>query len=220
MTSARQNILARLQAVKTGMLKQLSPKPATKQIDSALEVFSRCLEQNHAEVLHVDQRNLPATLEQLLQKKTIQSLITTEEFAYLTSVKQLEVVSATKAKVLNKDDLFYQVDAGLTLAKFGIAETGSLVLWLDQHQPRSISLVPPIHICVLYADNLYPTFAEFISSMNIYCSGALPTNVVLVSGPSKTADIQQTLAYGAHGPKQLIVLIVNRESDLTTAFGS
>ena len=39
--------------------------------------------------------------------------------------------------------------------------------------------------------------------------GALPTNALLVSGPSKTADIQQTLAYGAHGPRELIVLIVH-----------
>ena len=42
-------------------------------------------------------------------------------------------------------------------------------------------------------------------------SDGLPTNVILVSSPSKTADIQQTLAYGAHGPKQLIVLLVEDE---------
>ena len=39
-------------------------------------------------------------------------------------------------------------------------------------------------------------------------AGGLPTNALLVSGPSKTADIQQTLAYGAHGPKELLVLIL------------
>jgi len=39
-------------------------------------------------------------------------------------------------------------------------------------------------------------------------AGAMPTNALLVSGPSKTADIQQTLAYGAHGPKELLVLIL------------
>ena len=41
----------------------------------------------------------------------------------------------------------------------------------------------------------------------------MPTNALLISGPSKTADIQQTLAYGAHGPKELIVLVINAEGE-------
>jgi len=45
-------------------------------------------------------------------------------------------------------------------------------------------------------------------------AGGLPTNALLISGPSKTADIQQTLAYGAHGPKELIVLVINAEGDV------
>jgi hypothetical protein len=44
-------------------------------------------------------------------------------------------------------------------------------------------------------------------------AAGLPTNALLISGPSKTADIQQTLAYGAHGPKELIVLVINAEGD-------
>lgn len=219
MSNAKQQILSRLQAAKMGILKQLSPKPIAKQIGTPMEIFCRCLQQNHAEVIQLSQADLPAELTQLIQRKGIKSLVTTQDVAYLTSVPQLEILPATKKTLLDKSDLFYRFDAGLTTAKFGIAETGSLVLWLDKDQPRSISLVPPIHICVFYAECLYPTFAHLVNSINIYCSGQLPTNVVLVSGPSKTADIQQTLAYGAHGPKELIVLIVNRQPDQMAAFG-
>nr|WP_306288151.1 LUD domain-containing protein [Pseudoalteromonas sp. WY3] len=56
------------------------------------------------------------------------------------------------------------------------------------------------------AKTLYPTFSELLEKEQWH--NKLPTNVVFISGPSKTADIQQTLAYGAHGPKELIVLII------------
>ena len=69
-----------------------------------------------------------------------------------------------------------------------------------------MSLVPPIHIAVLEASGLYSTFHEAMHEQN-WASG-MPTNALLVSGPSKTADIEQTLAYGVHGPKELIVLVV------------
>ena len=74
-----------------------------------------------------------------------------------------------------------------------------------------MSLVPPLHIALVYADRLH---ADLHAAMRAeqWASG-MPTNLVLVSGPSKTSDIQQTLAYGAHGPRELWVVIVEREGD-------
>ncbi|MHA7684331.1 LutC/YkgG family protein [Cupriavidus sp. PET2-C1] len=105
-----------------------------------------------------------------------------------------------------KAELFDTVDAGFTVARSGIAATGTLVLAPDAQTPRTVSLVPPLHIALIYAETLYP---------DLHCaaraerwSAGMPTNLVLVSGPSKTSDIQQTLAYGAHGPRELWVIIV------------
>ena len=68
-----------------------------------------------------------------------------------------------------------------------------------------MSLVPPVHIVLLDASKIYNTFFEAQQAEG--WANGLPTNSLLISGPSKTADIQQTLAYGAHGPKELVVLI-------------
>jgi L-lactate dehydrogenase complex protein LldG len=106
-----------------------------------------------------------------------------------------------------KDELFADIDFALTGARGGLAESGSLVLWPSAAEPRLMSLVPPVHVAVLRADDLYENFAAMIADER--WAGGMPTNALLVSGPSKTADIEQTLAYGIHGPKTLITLLID-----------
>ena len=100
----------------------------------------------------------------------------------------------------------FTVDAGITSAAGAIAETGALILWPSEKEPRLMSIVPPIHIAVLKANTIHNSLSEVMQEEN--WPAKMPTNVVLVSGPSKTADIEMTLAFGVHGPKELIVLIL------------
>uniref|UniRef100_UPI0011864AAF LutC/YkgG family protein n=1 Tax=Ideonella sp. A 288 TaxID=1962181 RepID=UPI0011864AAF len=105
-----------------------------------------------------------------------------------------------------KTELFDTIDAGITSAEAGIADTGTLVLRPGAHEPRTLSLVPPVHIAVLRASRLYAGLPAALYALRV--ADDLPTNLLLVTGPSKTADIQQVLAYGAHGPKELIIVLV------------
>jgi L-lactate dehydrogenase complex protein LldG len=105
-----------------------------------------------------------------------------------------------------KEALFFSIDGAVTSARAGIAETGTLVLWPDPAEPRTLSLVPPVHFAVLEQAALYATFAELVEGQQ--WKNGMPTNALLVSGPSKSADIEQTLAYGIHGPVELVVLLV------------
>ena len=111
-----------------------------------------------------------------------------------------------KYPVEKSKDLLFEIDAAITTVHGGIAETGSLILFPTKNEPRLMSLVPPIHIAVLYASNIYNTFREAMISEN--WSSKMPTNALLISGPSKTADIEQTLVYGIHGCKELVVLLI------------
>ena len=103
-----------------------------------------------------------------------------------------------------KKELF-QIDAGITAACGGVADTGAVVLWPTGDEPRLISLVPAVHIAVLEADKIYNSLTEMMT-VEKWLDG-MPTNVLLISGPSKTADIEFTLVFGVHGPKELVVLI-------------
>lgn len=68
-----------------------------------------------------------------------------------------------------------------------------------------MSLVPPVHFALLEADQIVDNPVGVDGKE--HWAQSMPTNALLISGPSKTADIQQTLAYGAHGPKELVVLL-------------
>jgi L-lactate dehydrogenase complex protein LldG len=101
----------------------------------------------------------------------------------------------------------FGIDAGITSTLGAIAEIGAIILWPSEKEPRLMSLIPPIHIAVLDAAKIYNSFCEVIQ--NEKWPQKMPTNVLLISGPSKTADIELILAFGVHGPKELIVLIVD-----------
>ncbi len=96
---------------------------------------------------------------------------------------------------------------GLTSATAGIAATGSIVLDSRRGGGRLASLLPPVHVCVLPADRIVATPAEVLRGLGDDPE-ALPPSLVLVTGPSRTGDIEQLLTIGAHGPTALHVIVV------------
>ena len=108
-----------------------------------------------------------------------------------------------------KAELFGTVDAGFTVARSGIAATGTLVLAPDADSPRTVSLVPPLHIALVYAHTLHADLHQALHAER--WQDGMPANLVLATGPSRTSDIQQTLAFGAHGPRWTWVVIVTGE---------
>ncbi len=219
--NARARILARLSqapAPEALPLPDLEPwKPAVPPAGSRerLDLFKALMLAAHAEVHETDEQAWPGLLLELARQKNVRTLLVgtgTEATARLKShsSETLQVMSYERPINQWRAELFEQVDAGFTQAKSAIAATGSLVLWPNSQEPRLLSLVPPIHFVLLNAHALH---ADLREAMRVeQWTTQMPTNALVISGPSKTADIQQTLAYGAHGPKELIILLChNRE---------
>jgi L-lactate dehydrogenase complex protein LldG len=99
---------------------------------------------------------------------------------------------------------------GITGAYCGIAETGTLVLLSSPESPASTHLLPETHIAVLAADRIVPTMEDVFALMRRERGGAaamMPRAVNMVSGPSRTGDIEQTIVLGAHGPYRVHIII-------------
>ncbi len=102
-------------------------------------------------------------------------------------------------------------DAASVTAAFGaVAETGTLVLVSGDDSPTTLNFLPENHIVVLWADRISGDYeAQWSALRDRYGEGALPRTVNLVTGPSRSADIEQTIQLGAHGPRRLHIVIVD-----------
>jgi len=99
-----------------------------------------------------------------------------------------------------------QSDLGILEADYAIASTGTFCIVADTRRPSSITILPPVNFIYVAADRIMPTMAEVISAVG-------PDNfarhrVALVTGPSRTADIEKMIVIGVHGPKELFAAVV------------
>ncbi len=98
------------------------------------------------------------------------------------------------------------IDAGIVEADYAISSTGTLVMVADAARPRSLSLLPPINIVLLRSSRILPDLAAVLRTVGPRTITAHP--MVLVTGPSRTADIEKRIVIGVHGPKELYVVII------------
>jgi L-lactate dehydrogenase complex protein LldG len=97
---------------------------------------------------------------------------------------------------------------GLTTAFAGIAETGTLMLVSGPQTPTTVAFLPETSIIVLRASRVLRAYEDGLRLLHEGL-GALPRSINLVTGPSRSGDIEQTIQLGAHGPKRLLVLLVD-----------
>ncbi|MHA7880786.1 MAG: LutC/YkgG family protein [Saccharospirillum sp.] len=214
MNQARDRILSRLRARKVNnqpMVMDTGVLQRDWETAEQVRRFTDGLTSNHAEVITTQQAALGECLRQILHKHAVQSVLLGRHSPFLPWAEDWEKNGlqwrAYDAPIEQwQDALFTEWDAAITTTVGGIAETGTLMLWPTPEEPRLMSLVPPLHIAVLAQSKLHATFAEALAQPP--WQGTLPTNALLISGPSKTADIEQTLVYGAHGPSELVVVVI------------
>jgi L-lactate dehydrogenase complex protein LldG len=98
-------------------------------------------------------------------------------------------------------------DIGITSADYVLADTGTLVLLSSQREARLISLLPPAHLAVVPRERILTGLDELLT---VLPNPALETSsMVLITGPSRTADIEQILVRGVHGPGHITVVIAD-----------
>jgi len=103
-------------------------------------------------------------------------------------------------------ELCATVDVGITSADYALADTGTLVMLASPQEARMISLLPPAHIAVVPRARILTGLDELFSLLPNPAEST--SSMVLITGPSRTADIEQILVRGVHGPGVLSVVVV------------
>ena len=124
--------------------------------------------------------------------------------------QQMEILwnrdDLTKPELIEAMD---NVKIGITWTDYAVAETGSIVLLSSPGKSRSVSLLPDVHIAILPVKKLYAKRVEVFKLLVPRMSKT--RSVTLISGPSKTGDIDGKLNVGVHGPKKIFVIITDSE---------
>jgi L-lactate dehydrogenase complex protein LldG len=96
--------------------------------------------------------------------------------------------------------------AGTSRAAYALADTGSVVLAASSEEPRAASLLPDVHITLVDEDVIVPGLEELFAAVG----DDLPSSLAIVTGPSRSADIEQLLTIGVHGPAEVHVVLLAR----------
>jgi L-lactate dehydrogenase complex protein LldG len=99
-------------------------------------------------------------------------------------------------------------DAGITSCEALVAQTGSLLVSSATSGGRALSILPHVHVVVATCDQIVATLADALHAAQDRHDGHLPSMLSFITGPSRTGDIERILVLGAHGPKELILILV------------
>jgi L-lactate utilization protein LutC len=120
----------------------------------------------------------------------------------------VEIVRADAFPEKGGKEAFFSADVGVSGVDHLIAETGSLALFSGPGRPRSLSLLPPVHVAVADRGQLLPDLFDLFAAQSWAEKNGLPSCLSLITGPSKTGDIELRLVTGVHGPGELHVVLI------------
>ena len=120
----------------------------------------------------------------------------------------VEAVAVSSPPDAGRRDAFFAADAGVSGVDYLIAETGSIALLSRPEEPRSLSLLPPLHVAIADRGQLLPDLFDLFEARLWAERQGLPSCLSLITGPSKTGDIELRLVTGVHGPGEVHVVLI------------
>ena len=203
MASAREEILNKLK-------KAIHPEPEKPDFDAPVyHSIEKSLDRAFKE-------NLEAVNGSVYLCKSEEELVEKLKMV-LQNVPNTEVICAENElqELLTKNGIEHQnyqekqqaIEAGITSCEFLIAHTGSVMVSAALQGGRQLSIYPPQHIVIARKDQVVDFLHTAYDKIQEKYPDQLPSQITLITGPSRTADIEKTLVMGAHGPRELHVFL-------------
>ncbi len=205
-SEARDKILSRLRAVSTQNWHKNWPEQVPEgevfpPVTDLLAQFSEELSTLGGQVFVGDNRQaLYAELKRLAGVNGWEQLVTLDQELY-------QEMDEAGVPVTNQANFEADFEVGVTRCEALVALLGSVMVCASGPSGRRMNVFPPVHVVVAGLSQMVPSIANGFERIEKKDGNQLPSQITLISGPSRTADIEKTLVMGAHGPRELIVLI-------------
>jgi L-lactate dehydrogenase complex protein LldG len=197
--SGRETILSAIRARKLKQAPAPGPYKAPPVQGDLAESFAKKLAAQQTDVRMLDSmRDVPEAIADILRGKNMAATI------HIPPDSELTALDLPNVEVRREPP--GQFDAAVTFASFAIAETGTLAYAAGSGNPASWHFRPVLEIAILRPGAIVAELEDVLDALR--AKGGLPSTLNLVSGPSRTGDIEQTMELGAHGPKSLAVLVL------------
>ena len=146
-------------------------------------------------------------------KNNLQSLMTEKHWdeIYCIDPEIIAMLDKSGIRVQSDPEAFGSMKAGVTQCEFLIARFGSIMVSSRQASGRKMNVFPESHIVIARTNQIVREIKDAIEGMRKKYESGLPSMISLITGPSRTADIEKTLVMGAHGPKELFLLLLDQE---------
>lgn len=228
MSGAREQVLGRVRKAVQGEGRSAS---ATAELEARLAAPKRGLIPSRVDLPHAelcglfesmaieaastvarlaDASAVPAAVAAFLKRENLPSHLRLAPDPALTGLpwEQAPLIEVATGRAEESDQV------SLTTALAGIAETGTLMLASGPSGPTTLNFLPETHIVMLEAAQIVGSYEDAWSILRArYGPGEMPRTVNLITGPSRSGDIEQTILLGAHGPRRLHILLVGDAAD-------
>jgi L-lactate dehydrogenase complex protein LldG len=211
-SEARDHILARIAAAAGTPAAGPTEVPGYRQAgalsaDERVDLFCERVDEYRAEVRRAADAELPAEIARLCAARSVTRLVVADGIPSGWRRAGVELVDDHGLSARELD----LVDGALTGCTVAIAETGTIVLAAGPTEGRrALSLVPDLHICVVYEQQIMELLPEALA--RLADDGLERRPLTFISGPSATSDIELSRVEGVHGPRDLVVLVVKESS--------
>jgi L-lactate dehydrogenase complex protein LldG len=119
----------------------------------------------------------------------------------------------TQAEIpfLSDAESFKEMKVGITGCEFLISRLGSIMISSQQDSGRKLNVYPEVHVVIAYTSQLVGDLKDALAAIREKYPARIPSLISVITGPSRTADIEKTLVMGAHGPKEVYVFLTEAE---------
>jgi L-lactate dehydrogenase complex protein LldG len=197
----RQSALGRMETARPG----IQPARGRGSLEERIDMFTRQAQSVSVSVARVERvTEIPGEIARFLRGKNLPPAVRIGNDERLRDIDWrgggLEIShGASDGSHLNS----------VSHAEAGIAETGTLALVSGPHNPTTLNFLPDNHIVIIRGETILATYEAVFAQLRArFGKGLLPRTVNLVTGPSRSADIEQKLLLGAHGPRRLHIVII------------
>jgi len=211
-TSARDEILSRVRAA---LRPHGSPPPSTSppQVTTGVPTPPDDLQGAFIHMLEKSNATVDVVPDETAARDALVKVLNDSQQVAVSDDPMARRLSSSLDSIAIQQDLtdreaLLSCDAGVSGAQAGIAETGTLLLQSSAESHRLVSLIPPLHVAILSATRILWSLDDALATLGHEEPSAMSRAVTMVTGPSRTADIELSLVIGVHGPKKLHVILL------------